>query len=87
MSAATALAIAGLLVLVNACFVAAEFAMVTIRRSRVEALVRSGSRRARLLERVVEDLDSHVSAVQLAITSVGIGVGWIAEPALASLLA
>jgi CBS domain containing-hemolysin-like protein len=50
-------------------------------------LVRAGSRRARMLEAVVDDLDAHISAIQLAITSVGIGIGWLAEPAVASVLA
>jgi CBS domain containing-hemolysin-like protein len=75
------------LVAVNACFVAAEFAIVTVRRSRVEALMRAGSRRAGLLHRVVGDLDAHVSAIQLAITSVGVAIGWLGEPAIASLVA
>jgi CBS domain containing-hemolysin-like protein len=87
MSSTAALVIAGILVLVNAVFVAAEFAIVTVRRTRIETLARSGSRRARILEAVVEDLDSHISAIQLAITSVGIAIGWLAEPALASGLA
>ena len=72
------------LVLLNACFVAAEFAIVTVRRSRIEALVRSGHRRAKLLEHIASDLDAHISAVQLAITSIGIVIGWLAEPALGS---
>ena len=80
------MAFAAILVLVNACFVAAEFAIVTVRRSRIEALVRAGHRRAKLLERITADLDAHISAVQLAITSIGIGIGWLAEPALASLI-
>ena len=86
MSDGLSLGIACGLVAVNACFVAAEFAIVTVRRSRIESLKRGGSRRARLLERVVNDLDAHISAVQLAITSVGIGIGWLAEPALAGIL-
>jgi CBS domain containing-hemolysin-like protein len=72
-----------LLVLVNACFVAAEYAIVTVRRTRIEALCRAGSRRARILQRVVDDLDRHISAIQLAITSVGIAIGWLGEPAIA----
>jgi CBS domain containing-hemolysin-like protein len=86
MSIALALSIAAALVLVNACFVAAEFAIVTVRRSRIETLVRAGSRRARFLEAVTADLDSHISAIQLAITSVSIAIGWLAEPAVASVL-
>lgn len=72
------------LVLVNACFVAAEYAIVTVRRSRVETLVRGGSRRARVLAKILDDLDPHISAIQLAITSVGLAIGWLGEPAVAT---
>lgn len=81
-----AVALVCLLIAINACFVAAEFAIVTIRHSRIEALVRGGSRRAKLLQRVVQDLDAHVSAIQLAITSVGVAIGWLGEPAIASVV-
>ncbi len=74
------------LVLVNACFVAAEYALVTVRRSRVETLVRGGSRRARVLAKIIDDLDPHVSAIQLAITSIGLAIGWLGEPAVAALI-
>ncbi len=87
MSDGTAVALVCLLVAINACFVAAEFAIVTIRQSRIEATIRAGSRRARLLKRVVGDLDAHVSAIQLAITSVGVAIGWLGEPAIARLMA
>jgi CBS domain containing-hemolysin-like protein len=70
-------------VFVNAFFVAAEFAIVTIRRARVDALVRSGSRRAKLLAAILGDLDAHISAIQLAITAVGLAIGWLGEPAIA----
>ena len=72
------------LVAVNAAFVAAEFAIVTVRRSRVEALVRAGSRRGKILSIIVSDLDAHISAIQLAITTVGIAIGWLGEPAIAA---
>ena len=78
------LAVVLALVAVNACFVAAEFAIVTVRRSRVEALLRAGSRRASLLSQIVSDLDAHISAIQLAITTVGIAIGWLGEPAIAA---
>ncbi len=84
MSPATALAVALALVFVNACFVAAEYAFVTVRRSRVETLVRGGSRRARVLATIIDDLDPHVSAIQLAITSAGLAIGWLGEPAVAA---
>jgi CBS domain containing-hemolysin-like protein len=72
------------LVFVNAFFVAAEFAIVTVRRARVDSLVRSGSRRAKLLSAILGDLDAHISAIQLAITAVGLAIGWLGEPAIAA---
>lgn len=72
------------LVLVNACFVAAEFAIVTVRRARVDTLVRSGSRRAKILSAILGDLDAHISAIQLAITAVGLAIGWLGQPAVAA---
>jgi CBS domain containing-hemolysin-like protein len=78
-----ALAAVVALVFVNAFFVAAEFAIVTVRRARVDTLVRSGSRRAKLLSAVLGDLDAHISAIQLAITAVGLAIGWLGEPAIA----
>ena len=86
MNGGLALVAALLLVLVNACFVAAEFAIVTIRRSKIEAMVRSGNRRARMLQEIVSNLDSHLSATQLAITSVGLAIGWLGEPAFAEVI-
>ena len=79
----TALLAAVGLLLVNACFVAAEFAIVTVRRSRVETLVRNGRRRAVVLEKVLNDLDRHITAGQLVITAASLAIGAIAEPALA----
>lgn len=87
MSSAVSLAVAVGLVFVNACFVAAEFAIVTVRRSRVETLARTGSRRAQTLQKILADLDAHISAGQLAITVSGLGIGWLGEPAVADLLA
>ncbi len=86
MSTGLALAIAGILVLVNACFVAAEFATVSVRRSRIEVLARAGNRRAGVLCRVLDALDAHLSAGQIMITAAGIGIGWLGEPAVAGLL-
>jgi CBS domain containing-hemolysin-like protein len=80
------LAVAAVIALVcfNACFVAAEFAIVTVRRARVDTLVRSGSRRAKLLSAILGDLDAHISAIQLAITAMGLAIGWLGEPAVAA---
>jgi len=85
-STTAALVIAGVLILVNACFVAAEFATVSVRRSRIDGLARAGNRRARVLCKILDELDAHLSAGQIMITAAGIGIGWLGEPAVAGLL-
>jgi CBS domain containing-hemolysin-like protein len=74
------------LVLANAFFVAAEFALVSVRRSRVDALVRHGSRTARTLRHTIDHLTYYISAAQLGITMASLGLGWIGEESLASLV-
>jgi CBS domain containing-hemolysin-like protein len=75
-----------LLVLANAFFVAAEFALVGARRTRLEEMARSGDRKAQLAHRAVTHLDRYISATQLGITLASLGLGWIGEPALARLI-
>lgn len=74
------------LVVANAFFVAAEFALVGIRRSRLEELAQRGVRSAQLTRRAVAALDRYISATQLGITLASLGLGWIGEPALAHLI-
>ena len=74
------------LVLLNAFFVAAEFAIVKVRVTRVEELAREGHFLAGSARKAVENLDSYLSATQLGITVASLGLGWIGEPAFASLL-
>ena len=74
------------LVLANGFFVAAEFSLVTIRRSRVEELVNQGNTRARLVDDILKDLDTVISSTQLGITMASLALGWIAEPFLARLI-
>ncbi|HEX7010943.1 MAG TPA: hemolysin family protein [Phycisphaeraceae bacterium] len=83
-----ALAILGALglVLLNGFFVAAEFAIVKVRATRVRELVKEGHRRARVAQHIIEHLDAYLSATQLGITLASIGLGWIGEPAVARLL-
>src|SRR5688572_843771 len=80
--------LAGVLALVfaNGFFVAAEFSIVTVRKTRVDQLIAEGNRRARAVRRAVTDPDSYIAATQLGITMASIGLGWIGEPALASLI-
>src|ERR671915_1993247 len=74
------------LVLANAFFVAAEFALVGARKTRLDEMARAGDRKARLARRAVQSLDRYISATQLGITLASLGLGWIGEPALAGLI-
>ena len=74
------------LVLANGFFVAAEFSIVTVRKTRVDQLIAEGHRGARAVRRAVSDPDPFIAATQLGITMSSIGLGWIGEPALAGLL-
>ncbi len=74
------------LVLANSFFVAAEFALVGARRTRLEEMARAGSRGAALARRAGDHLDRYISATQLGITLASLGLGWIGEPVLARLL-
>ncbi|HWV37564.1 MAG TPA: hemolysin family protein [Vulgatibacter sp.] len=80
------LAAAILLVLANGFFVATEFAIVKIRRTRIDELVRAGNTRAESARKVVDRLDEYLSATQLGITLASLGLGWLGEPAFAGLL-
>ena len=75
-----------LLVLLNGFFVASEFALVTVRRTRVEQIVGQGRPGGRSLQDAVEHLDSYIAACQLGITIASLALGWIGEPALAGLI-
>ena len=74
------------LVFANGFFVAAEFAIVTVRKTRVDQLIAEGNWRAHAVRRAVSDPDSYIAATQLGITMASIGLGWIGEPALASIV-
>lgn len=79
------LAVLGL-VLMNGFFVAAEFAIVKVRGTRISQLVSEGDQRAERAQKIVDKLDAYLSATQLGITLASLGLGWIGEPALASLM-
>ncbi len=74
------------LVLLNGFFVAAEFAIVKVRHTRVEDLSQIHGLRGRILLKVHRSLDSYLSACQLGITLASLGLGWAGEPAFARLL-
>ena len=73
-------------VAINAFFVAAEFAIVRVRVTRVEELVQRGVRRAAATREVLRNLDAMISACQLGFTLASLALGWIGEPAFAHLL-
>ncbi len=82
------LGIVSVLVLVaaNGFFVAAEFSLVAVRRSRVDELVAARRLNAAALQRAVQNLDANLAATQLGITISSLALGWIGEPALAHLI-
>jgi CBS domain containing-hemolysin-like protein len=75
-----------LLVALNGFFVAAEFGLVKLRATRVKAIARTNGLPGRLLAKVHGQLDAYLSACQLGITLASLGLGWIGEPAFASVL-
>ncbi|MFG1379311.1 hemolysin family protein [Xanthobacter sp. VTT E-85241] len=75
-----------ILVAANGFFVAAEFSLVAVRRSRVTELVAVGRLNASALERAVDNLDANLAATQLGITLSSLALGWVGEPALAHLI-
>ena len=75
-----------LLVLANAFFVAAEFALVAVRRSRIDAMAATGHGGAKRVKEALHHLDRYISATQLGITLASLALGWIGEPALAALI-
>lgn len=75
-----------LLVAANGFFVAAEFSLVSVRRSRIASLVESGDTRAATLLGMLDNLNSYISATQLGITMASLALGWVGEPALSRFL-
>src|SRR5438105_11424372 len=70
----------------NGFFVGAEFALVSVRRPRLEARAVAGSRRAQAAMRLLGDPTSFISATQLGITIASLALGWIGEPTVAAIL-
>src|SRR5215467_3062459 len=81
-----ALLLTGVMVLANAFFVAAEFAFVKIRPTRLQQMAREGRVRARLLLGITAQLPAYLSASQLGITLASLTLGWLGEPAFAALI-
>ena len=74
------------LVAANAFFVGAEFALVSVRRTRLEARAAAGSRRARAALRLISNPTLFISATQLGVTVASLALGWIGEPTVAAIL-
>ncbi|MBU3916800.1 hemolysin family protein [bacterium] len=70
----------------NGFFVAAEFALVKLRASEVDMMVRSGNRYAMMVERITLRLNAYLSACQLGITLASLALGWVGEPLIAEML-
>ena len=89
MSALTVLLkIAGVacLILVNGFFVAAEFAIVKVRSTQIEPLLKNGARRPRAAHQVISHLDAYISATQLGITVTSLALGWLGEPFVSAMI-
>jgi CBS domain containing-hemolysin-like protein len=74
------------LVLLNGFFVAAEFALVRVRETQLDVLVAKGWRRAKMAQHIVRNLNSYLSATQLGITMVSLGLGYLGQPVFTTLL-
>ena len=85
-SIAGRMAVVLVLVLVNAFFVASEFALVAVRRTRIEEMAAAGDKRARTVQGALEHLDRYIAGTQLGITIASLGLGWVGEPAVAGIL-
>ncbi|CAG1770107.1 partial putative protein, partial [uncultured bacterium] len=80
------LVIVFILVLINGFFVAAEFSLVSVRKTRIDELVAHGQREAKAVQHAIKDPDRFIAATQLGITLASLGLGWIGEPALSHLI-
>jgi len=80
------LLITAIFVFLNGYFVAAEFALVKVRPSRIQTLADAGDRRAKIISMMLAHLNHYLSACQLGITLASLVLGWLAEPAVAALI-
>ncbi|WNC15735.1 hemolysin family protein [Brevibacillus brevis] len=74
------------LVFLNGFFVAAEFALVKVRQTRLMQMVNEGNKRAAFAQKVTQKLDGYMSACQVGITLSSLGLGWVGEPAIAHMI-
>ncbi|MDD4798799.1 MAG: hemolysin family protein [Clostridia bacterium] len=69
----------------NAFFVAAEFALVRVRKSQIDVLVAEGNKKALVAKKVTDNINAYLSACQLGITLASLALGWLGEPAVSKL--
>ena len=86
LSVAFKLALVLFLIFMNGFFVAAEFAVVKIRTSRLEMMIQDGNKRAKYAKMLTDHLDASLSVTQLGITLASLGLGWVGEPVVAQLI-
>ncbi|WP_101843728.1 hemolysin family protein [Halobacillus sp. Marseille-P3879] len=75
-----------LLIILTAFFVASEFAIVKVRRSKIESRAESGDKKSKISLELLDNLDDYLSACQLGITITALGLGWLGEPTLQHIL-
>ncbi len=76
----------GLLLFSNGFFVAAEFSMVSVRKTRIAQLTKEGNFSAKMALDTLKDLDKFIAAVQLGVTISSIGLGWVGESTLVRMI-
>ena len=74
------------LVLINAFFVACEFAVVKVRRTRIDTLAQLGDFRAKIAEKILTQMTAYLSGAQVGITIASLGLGWLGEPYVAHVI-
>ncbi len=80
------LVIVALLILTNGFFVAAEFSLVSVRRTRIDELIQQGNRTALFVKKALDNPDEFIAATQLGITIASLALGWVGEPAISHFL-
>lgn len=85
-SSGTELFLVLILLILTAFFVASEFGIIRVRRTRIDQLIAEGNKNAKNTKKILDNLDGYLSACQLGITITSLGLGWIGEPTVAGLL-
>jgi CBS domain containing-hemolysin-like protein len=75
-----------ILILLNGFFVASEFALVAIRKTRIDELAKKGKKAAQKAQAALNELDTYISSTQLGITLASLALGWVGEPAISVFL-